>query len=159
VDDAAPEASAWRDVLGEFDLVGYWRNHDTARHTLVGRLSASGGWETEVPFQLTLGGVQAVRGHSLDSFGGGRRVLASVEDRIYLGSPAGQAFDLGMTLFGDVGRMWAGDVPFGENTDWLASVGAGLRIGFPAGTRGVIRIDVATPANGPDAFGGLTFRV
>jgi len=159
VTESVIEETGWRDVLGSLDLVGYWKPSEQARHTLVGRVTAAGGWHTDMPFQLTLGGVRGVRGYSLDTFSGGRRFVASLEDRVYLGSPLGQAFDLGMTFFSDVGRMWAGDAPFGADTDWLASVGAGLRIGFPAGSRSTFRIDVATPANGPDAFNGITFRV
>jgi hypothetical protein len=149
----------WRDVLAEFDLLGYWKPDESSAHTVFGRVSTGSGWNVEIPYQLTLGGNQGVRGYSLDRFPGGRRFLASLEERLYLGSPGGDALDLGMTLFGDIGRVWAGKVPFGQDSGWLASVGAGLRLGFPAGTRSVIRIDVATPANGPDAFSALTFRV
>jgi hypothetical protein len=54
--------------------------------------------------------------------------------------------------------MWAGDVPFGEDSGWHGSVGGGLRIGFPASTRGVIRIDAAFPVDG-SGLGGLALRV
>jgi len=60
--------------------------------------------------------------------------------------------DLGMTVFGDLGRTWKGDVPFGGDSGWQTSVGAGIRFGFPSGTRTVGRLDIAWPANGPDAF-------
>lgn len=159
VEESTVLAPGWHDVLGEFDLFAYWKPHTTSPHTVFARVSAGSGWNVGVPYQLTLGGNRGVRGYALDRFPGGRRFLASLEERIYLGSPGGEALDLGITLFGDLGRMWAGDTPFGEDSGWLASVGAGLRLGFPAGTRSVIRIDVATPANGPDAFRGLTFRV
>jgi hypothetical protein len=67
--------------------------------------------------------------------------------------------DLGMTAFIDVGSIWAGGVPFGADSGFLASAGAGLRLGMPSGTRGVTRIDIALPLNGPDAFSGPTFRI
>jgi len=149
----------WHDVFGEFDLLGYWKPAETSAHTVFARVSAGSGWNVGVPYQLTLGGGQGVRGYSLDRFPGGRRLLATVEERLFLGSPGGEALDLGMTLFGDVGRMWTGDAPFGVDSGWLASVGAGLRLGFPAGSRSIYRIDVATPANGPDAFQSITFRI
>jgi hypothetical protein len=154
-----PSQQGWQDVFGEFDLLGYWKPDETSAHTLFGRISAGSGWNVGVPYQLTLGGSQGVRSYSVDRFSGGRRVLASFEERLFLGSPGGEALDLGVTVFGDVGRMWPGDVPFGQDSGWLASVGAGFRLGFPAGTRSVIRLDFATPANGPDAFSVITFRV
>jgi hypothetical protein len=149
----------WQDVFGEFDLVGYWKPNETSAHTVFARAAAGTGWNVGVPYQLTLGGSQGVRGYSVDRFAGGRRFLASLEERVYLGSPGGEALDVGMTVFGDIGRLWPGDVPFGQDSGWLASVGAGLRLGFPSGTRGVLRLDIATPANGPDAFSAITFRV
>ncbi len=150
--------NGWKDVLGEFDIYSYWRPSETSRHTLFARLSGAGGWSLTGPFQLTLGGVSGLRGHSVDDFPGGRRLVATLEDRIYFGSPSDGFMDLGMTAFVDVGSIWEGGVPFGADSGPLATAGAGLRIGFPGGTGGVIRIDVAFPLNGPDAFGGPTFR-
>ena len=111
------------------------------------------------PFQLTLGGTSVLRGYSVDDLPGGRRLVASLEDRIYLGSPGGDFMDLGMTAFIDVGSIWAGGAPFGADSGLLATGGAGLRIGMPSGTRGVTRVDIAFPLNGPDAFSGPTFRI
>ena len=150
--------NGWKDVLGEFDIYSYWRPSETSRHTLFARLSGAGGWSLTGPFQLTLGGVSGLRGHSVDDFPGGRRLVATLEDRIYFGSPSDGFMDLGMTAFVDVGSIWEGGVPFGADSGPLATAGAGLRIGFPGGTGGVVRIDVAFPLNGSDAFGGPTFR-
>ncbi len=94
----------------------------------------------------------------MDDHPGGKRLIASLEDRIYFGSRDGLV-DLGMTAFVDVGSIWAAGVPFGADSGTLATAGAGLRIGFPGGTRGVTRIDVAFPLNGPDAFSAPTFRI
>ena len=149
----------WKDVLGEFDLYSYWRPTETSRHTLFARVSGAGGWSMTGPFQLTLGGTSGLRGHGLDDLPGGRRLIASLEDRVYFGSLGGDFMDLGMTAFIDVGSIWAGGVPFGADSGFLATAGAGLRLGMPSGTRGVTRIDIALPLNGPDAFGGPTFRI
>ena len=149
----------WKDVLGEFDIYSYWRPSETSRHTLFARFSGAGGWSMTGPFQLTLGGSRGLRGHSVDDLPGGRRLVATLEDRIYLGSPWEGFMDLGMTAFVDVGSIWAGGAPFGANSGLLATAGAGLRIGIPSGTRGVTRIDIAFPLNGPDAFSGPTFRI
>jgi len=150
--------NGWRDVLGEFDIYSYWRPSETSRHTLFARLSGAGGWSVTGPFQLTLGGSSGLRGHSVDDLPGGRRLIATLEDRIYFGSPSDGFMDLGMTAFVDVGSIWKGGAPFGDDSGTLATAGTGLRIGFPGGTGGVVRIDVAFPLNGPDSFGKPTFR-
>ena len=62
-------------------------------------------------------------------------------------------------LFADVGRGWAGDVPFGENTDWKAGVGGGLRLSIPAGAPNVLRIDVGLPLTGDRETRGTVFRI
>jgi hypothetical protein len=151
--------SGWKDVLGEVDIYSYWRPTETSRHTLFARVSGSGGWSMTRPFQMTLGGVSGLRGYSVDDLPGGRRLIATLEDRIYLGSPGGDFMDLGMTAFVDVGSIWAGGVPFGADSGFLATAGAGLRIGMPSGASGVTRVDISFPLNGPDAFGGPTFRI
>ncbi len=147
--------AGWQDVLADADLYGYWLSEARPRHTLFARVSASGGWDVRFPFQLTLGGREGLRGFREDRFPGGRRVLVTVEDRVRIGWPAPDLIDMGLTVFGDLGRMWAGDVPFGRDTGWLGDVGAGLRFGFPSGSRGVVRLDVAFPLTG----GGPVFRV
>lgn len=149
----------WRDAIGEFDVYTYWQPLALPRHTLFARISGAAGWSMTVPFQLTLGGPSNLRGHGLDHAPGGRRLMASFEDRIYLLSPAGGLFDLGLSAFLDVGSVWRGDTPFGNDSSFGASAGAGLRVGFPGGTRGVIRIDLAFPVNGPDAFKEPVFRI
>jgi hypothetical protein len=148
----------WRDVIGEADLYGYLRSRKTPGHTFFARASASGGWSMDTPFQLTLGGRTGVRGLDEEDFPGAHRVLLSVEDRFYLRWPAPEAFDLGLTLFADAGRMWAGQVPFGTDSGWKGALGGGLRFGFPAGTRGVVRLDLAFPL-GMEGASGPIFRV
>jgi len=151
--------NGWKDVLGEFDIYSYWRPSETSRHTLFARLSGAGGWSVTGPFQLTLGGASGLRGYSVDGLPGGRRLIATLEDRIYFGSPRDGFVDLGMTAFVDVGSIWEGGAPFGADSGTLVTAGAGLRVGFPGGTRGVTRIDIAFPLNGSDAFGAPTFRI
>lgn len=152
-DDAPADRTGWRDVLGEADVYVYWRPKGTSGdHTVFARLSAAGGWNMDSPLQLTLGGPEQLRGFHLDRFPGGRRMVATIEDRIVLPWMGGGMLDLGLTVFGDVGQTWKGDVPFGDDSGWQSSVGAGIRLGFPKGTRSVARLDIAVPANGPNAF-------
>src|SRR6056297_531576 len=57
------DRSGWRDVLAEFDLLAYWQPPALPSHTFLGRVSATGGWTVDLPYQLTLGGRRAVRGY------------------------------------------------------------------------------------------------
>lgn len=149
----------WRDVLAEADLLAYWKPELLPRHTVLLSVAGAGGWSTVTPFQLTLGGLRRVRGYRDERFPGGRRVIATVEDRIYVRWPAPSLFDIGFTLFGDVGRMWEGDVPLGVDSGWRGSLGAGLRIGFPPGTQRTIRADLAVPLRSDAGTSGPVFRL
>jgi len=149
------QGAGWRDGIADLELLNYWNPGTAGSPTLLLRASAQGGWRSDAPFQLTLGGPSGVRGYSERAFPGSRRVVVSGEARWGLPNPLSQLADLGMTVFGDAGRMWAGDAPLGMNTGWKGTVGAGLRVGFPAGTASVIRFDLAMPLEG----GSPTFRI
>ncbi len=157
--DEGGTGEGWRDILAEIDGYFYWQPGQSQRHTVFGRVSGAGGWSVARPFQLTLGGRRGVRGYSEPDFPGARRVVLTLEDRIRLGWPAPDLFDLGFTVFADAGRMWAGEVPFGETVGWKAALGAGIRFGFPSGTRGVVRADLALPVTRPGRFADPIFRV
>ena len=149
----------WRDVVAELDLLAYWQPGFWPRHTFFGRVSGAGGWQMDQPFQLTLGGATGVRGFHDEDFPGGRRVVFSAEDRIFVGWPFPDLFDLGATFFADVGRIWTGDAPFGEDSGWRGTVGAGLRVGFPAGTRSVLRIDAGLPLAAGAGLSDIVLRI
>lgn len=149
--EAALDASEWQDVIADAEAFAYWQPRRGGRHTLVTRLAGAGGWHTRTPFQLTLGGETALRGYDRDRFPGGRRVVYSLEERMYFGWPLPDVLDLGGTAFVDVGRIWPGDAPYGVDSGWRGSGGLGLRGAFPAGGRTTYRLDVAVPFE-PDAF-------
>ncbi|MEX2527020.1 MAG: BamA/TamA family outer membrane protein [Gemmatimonadota bacterium] len=141
----ADEALRWRDVFLDLDTRAYWLPPRHPEHTVLLNLRVAGGWQVESPFALALGGLGGIRGFREETFPGGRKAVLSVEDRWAIASPASTLFDLGVTFFTDIGRIWPGEVPFGQDTGWRAAVGGGLRVGFPAGTGGVARLDVAVP--------------
>jgi hypothetical protein len=157
--EAPADASEWDDVFGQLDAWAYWRPSPESRHLFVGMLAASGGWHARVPFQLTLGGATGMRGHPMHAVAGGRRMIASLEARSYLGWPYPQLFDLGGVAFVDAGRMWAGDIPYGENSRTLANLGVGIRAAFPPGSLNTFRLDVATPIERGSAFSGIVFSL
>jgi hypothetical protein len=146
----------WHDVLADADLALYLRSSDQPTNTVFLRASVSGGWDTTLPFQLSLGGRQGVRSLAEDRYAGGRMAHFIVEDRIAFPWPTDTA-DLGLTLFGDLGRVWPGDVPYGVDSGWQAALGFGLRIGLPHRARHIWRTDLAFPV-GPTG-GSPIFRV
>jgi hypothetical protein len=155
--EARHVASGWRDVLAEGELVAYGRAGWLPWQTLFFRLSTAGSWDTTLPYQLSLGGREGVRSLAEDRFPGGHMVRFVAEDRIVLPWPTDTA-DLGFTVFGDLGRVWAGETPYGVDSGWQAAAGFGLRIGLPNGTRNVWRTDIAFPVGG-ETRGGPVFRV
>jgi hypothetical protein len=143
--DGDVDQPEWNDFYGDGELMSYVRPRGNMHHMLFTRIAAIGAWNTRTPFQLTLGGEQSVRGYDRERFPGGRRLVFNAEDRMYFGSPFSRALDLGGTVFFDAGRMYPGDVPYGMDSGWRASVGAGLRASFPAGSRTTYRVDFAWP--------------
>jgi len=153
-----PDGEGWNDVIGELDLYTYLRSRRLPGQTFFARVSGAGGWSMTTPFQLTLGGRSNLRGLTIEDFPGGQRLLLTLEDRVFVHWPLPDVFDAGFTLFGDAGRVWAGDVPFGVDSGWRGTLGFGLRFGFPSGTRNVLRADLAFPVGVPGARSPI-FRV
>lgn len=157
--DPGATRTGWRDLLAGADVLVYHQPRAAPRHTILARVSAAGGWTLDRPFQLTLGGDTGVRGFEEEHFPGARRIVFNLEDRIYLGWPLPEVLDVGLTVFADAGHMWAGDVPFGGDSGWVGSLGGGLRLGFPAGSRGVARVDLAWPVDGSGVGSSPVFRI
>lgn len=146
---ALPE---WSDVFGRLDGWAYFRAHRDSPHLLVLAIAAAGGWHDRVPFQLTLGSETGLRGYPDHAHTGGRRVVATAEQRTYLGWPLPDLFDLGAAAYIDVARIWAGDAAFGEGSPVRAGAGVGLRLAFPAGSRQTLRLDVGLPLEAGTSF-------
>ena len=146
--DAEPGEPEWRNVFGQLDAWAYYRTSEASRHTWVAAVSAAGGWRTRIPFQLTLGSRSGLRGLPRHAYPGERRAVGTLEHRAYLGWPYPRLFDLGTAAFVDVGKMWVGGDAFGMISPLEASVGVGLRLAFPPGSRRTDRVDVAMPVTG-----------
>ncbi|HKJ02341.1 MAG TPA: hypothetical protein VJ997_07800 [Longimicrobiales bacterium] len=152
--EGAHAGGAWRDILGQADAVAWGRARWLPGQVLFFRASTGAGWRTTLPFQLSLGGREGVRSLRDDQLPGGRRLLLVAEDRIRLPWPRWKGLELGATAFADAGRMWAGDAPYGHDAGWVGSVGFGLRIAVPSGSRIVWRPEIAFPVGhgGPAIF-------
>jgi hypothetical protein len=156
--DLETAGTGWVDRMLEAELLAYWRRAALPRHTLVLRANAAGLWGMTTPAQLTLGGETMLRGYDVERFPGGRRLVVTLEDRIYLGWPARDLFDAGATVFVDAGRVWPGDTPFGGDSGWRATAGFGIRTSFPAGGRTTYRLDLAWPVAAGTRPGDLRLR-
>lgn len=152
-------AGQWGDLLTESHAFFYWQPSRALSRTVVLRATAQGGWDTSAPFQLSLGGPAGVRGYREWELPVGRKVVLTVENRGRFPGPFPGLVDLGFTLFGDVGAGWEGDIPLAATTGWRGTLGGGLRVGFPAGSSGVIRADIAWPIGPGASSRGPVFRV
>lgn len=132
----------WDGVLLDGQFLVY--NNVDQRGVFLFGGSVAGGWHVRTPFQLTLGGLNGMRGYGYGSLPVGRRIVLHGEHRYFLGTLFG-AIDLGTAAFLDVGRGWAGDAAFGADTGVRAAIGVGMRAGAPRGSRRTYRIDLAMP--------------
>ena len=133
----------WNDMIAEGRLA--WYSRPSKRRTQIASFEYSGAWSTTVPFQLLLGTDHAgLRGYEDSRTAGGRRAVARLEERLifpgfkkYLG--------FGGAAFVDAGKMWAGDVPFGQTVNPRVGAGVGLIVAVPRSSRQNLRVDVAAP--------------
>jgi hypothetical protein len=115
------------------------------RHTTTASIDWSGGWRQRIPFQLTLGATQGgVRGYRRSEEAGARRGVLRFEHRWYTGQIMQEA-DVGIALFGDAGRVWKGDAPYGVDTPLRYTVGASLMAAIPPRSKRTWRLDLALP--------------
>lgn len=133
----------WDDILATGRAALYVKPSPV--HTVNASIEYSSGWRQLVPFQLGLGDFEAgVRGYRDAPFGGATRVVGRLEERWFWGRPQGLA-DGGVAIFSDIGKVWAGDAPYGVDTGWRMSVGLGLLAGIPPRSKRLWRIDLAYP--------------
>jgi Omp85 superfamily domain len=148
----------WNNMLAEGRLAWYAR--PSRRRTHIASIEYSGGWNTSVPFELRLGTDRVgIRGYDDSQTSGGRRAVARLEERIifpgfkkYLG--------FGGAAFVDAGKMWAGDVPFGETVNPRVGAGIGLIFAVPRASRQNLRVDIAAPlVSDPGSGWGVNFTI
>lgn len=157
--DTPAQTSEWSDVFGRLHTWVYRKPSRDSRHTTVATVAAAGGWHDRVPFQLTLGAETGLRGYRDHLAPGGRRIVASIEHRTYLGWPLPDLFDLGAAAFVDIGKIWAGDAPYGVTTPVHGDVGLGLRAALPPGSRRTARLDLAMPLTAGVGPGDLRISI
>jgi len=109
---------------------------------------------------LGLGYSNGLRGYSRDAFTGDKRLLLSVEDRIFLTENLFRLVALGVLVFFDTGFVWDEGQSV-DIADLRHAVGAGLRVALPAvaGTN-VLQLTWGFPlGSGVDPLGDSVFTV
>lgn len=107
-----------------------------------------------------LGYPNGLRGYSRDAFTGDKRLLFSVEDRIFLAENLFRLVALGVLIFFDTGYVWDEGQSM-DLSDLRYAVGTGLRVAIPsvAGAN-VIRLTWGFPlGSGVDPLGDSVFTV
>jgi hypothetical protein len=147
----------WDGILASARLAAIRRL--SARHTVTTSLDWSAGWRQRIPFQLRLGArTGGVRGYRRSEEAGARRAVASLEHRWYI-RQVGRRADLGAALFGDVGRVWKGDAPYGVDTPLRYAAGVSLFAAVPPRSKRTWRLDLAVPMGGdPNARWEIRLR-
>ena len=133
----------WENILVSGRFGTYFRPHP--RHTITGSVEYGAGRRQWLPFQLALGDPRGgVRGYEDAELGGAARLVARLEERWRVGNIRGTG-DLGVALFGEAGKLWAGDAPYGQTTSYMPSVGVAVLAAVPRRSRRIWRLDIAFP--------------
>jgi hypothetical protein len=156
--EAKRQGDDWSDVIAEGRLAFY--SHPTQKRTRILSIEYSGAWSTTVPFELRLGTPRAgLRGYEDSETSGGRRAVVRLEDRVVFPGIK-QYLGVGAAAFIDAGKMWAGDVPFGETVNPRVGAGLGLIIAIPRSSRQNLRVDFAGPLiSDPGSKWGVNFTI
>jgi len=111
--------------------------------------------------QLMVGGDNGLRGYPLRYQGGDRRVLLTVEQRVYTDWYPFRLVRVGGAAFFDIGRAWYPNDPLrAKEFGWLKDVGCGLRLASSrSGFGNVVHVDVAFPFDKPNAVARVQFVV
>lgn len=141
------DAAGWDAILGSGRAAWYFK---PARvFTSIASAEWAGGWRARFPALLALGDREGgVRGFGGAAAAGARRGVVRFEQRWLAGPVAGRG-DLGFAVFGDAGKVWAGDAPYGVTTPTAASVGFSVLAAVPIASQRLYRLDIAFPMRGP----------
>lgn len=135
-----------------------WHHLASERRTRIVSLSSASMHRLAFPAQLTLrdpdGGLIGFPGSRA---AGGQRVVLRLEERLLVDWFARRA-DMALAVFGDAGRLWAGDAPYGADTPVRTSLGVSLVGAFPKGGKRVYRVDLGFPLNPEPGAAGAALR-
>ena len=128
-------------------------------HTVIATGDFAGAWRAIFPYELTLGNSRSgVRGFRGSQEAGAQRAVARIEDRWSI-RKFGNWSAIGVAVFADAGKVWAGDVPFGVTSPIRSSVGVSLLAAVPAQSQTTWRLDIAAPLDrGPGVHRSIEIR-
>lgn len=137
----------WDGVVSYGKFVWYLKPSDV--ETRVASLELSGIQHLTLPVQLSFSDHEGgLAGFPKSQTVGGQRAVLRLEERRVIPLFTKKA-DWAVALFADAGRIWAGDVPFGQTSPVRAALGVSLLGAYPAGGKRTYRVDLAIPVN-PD---------
>jgi len=150
------DTGQWDGIVSNGRFAWYlkpWRNQLT-----LTALDWGAGFNVRVPYQLSFAEREGgVLGYRNSRVGGAHRVVLRVEQR-WLPTPRTTVGDLGLAFFADVGRLWAGNVPFGETSTIRGTVGVGVLAAVPRRSRRLFRVDFGVPV-GSDPNASFELRI
>lgn len=153
----------WGDNGGENIQVGTrlrYSRRNFERFLFVVSLDADATYRLDPENQLLLGGDSGLRGYPLRYEEGDRRLLLTLEQRLYTNWNPWRLARVGAALFVDAGRAWFHDRTSASDLGMLTDVGVGLRISpSRSGLGSMIHLDVAFPLNGDPSIQGLQWLV
>jgi hypothetical protein len=146
IEGRRPDGSErWDGVLGSARLITFVK--PTPANTFSTSIEWAGGWKQRIPFQLTFADRDGgPRGYRDSWLAGGQRAVVRFEDKMFLGHVK-QFASVGIAPFVDVGKLWEGDAPFGENTSINTSIGISLLASVPPRSQRMWRFDIMYPLN------------
>jgi hypothetical protein len=151
------DQGTWDGILTDARAIEYFKA--TPSNTTTASLEFSGGWRQRVPFNLSFSDpIGGVRGYAASNTPGGQRLVARLEHRLFIGRPYNLG-DLGLGVFADAGRLWAGDIPYGVNTPVRSSFGFSILGTAPPSSARLWRIDFAIATSSENGRGRFELRI
>jgi hypothetical protein len=137
-------------------LGGRYYKRRSDRRLFFAELSGEYGHKLDADQQILLGGDSGLRGYPLRFQAGDKRVLLTLEERLFTDWYPFRLFRVGGAVFFDAGRAWGSDSATDGGSGVLKDIGLGLRIGNPRAGRGhMTHIDLAFPLDGGGSINGV----
>ena len=126
------QSGEWNNVVGRLNARGYWQHGDShmlffhsPRQTFAASITGVLSRNVDVPFQVSLGEDEGLRGYKFKDFVGTNKILLNLEDRIF--TPIdNKLIGVAIVPFVDAGGVWGSGVSW----DPGLSTGFGIRIGL-----------------------------
>jgi hemolysin activation/secretion protein len=119
------------------------------KNLFFAKLSGSVGLNLDIDNPVVLGGDSGLRGYPLRYQSGDKKLLLTLEQRVFTEWYPFRLFHVGAAVFFDIGRTWGANAVAAPNLGLLKDAGIGLRIGNSRSGNGrVVHVDLAFPMDG-----------